>query len=55
MTRIDMKEIERLEKWIDYLEKNKARVTDDELELEQIYNAILQLEEEIIKLKTIGE
>lgn len=55
MTRIDMKEVKRLEKWIDYLEKNKARVTNDEVELEQIYSAILQLEEEIIKLKSIGE
>ena len=55
MIRIDMKEIERLEKWIIYLERNKARITEDEIELEQIYNTILQLEEEIIKLKSIGE
>lgn len=55
MIRIDLCEIRRLEKWIDYLEENRARVAEDEIELEQIYSIILQLEEEIIKLKSIGE
>ena len=50
MAQINISEIRRLERFMEYIDEIRRR-TEDELELNVIYNTISQLEEEIIELR----
>ncbi len=54
MAQINISEIRRLERFMEYIDEIRRR-TEDKLELNVIYNTILQIEEEIIELKSIKE